>query len=472
MANEATKHMIVDLKTGYAYGLKLDAEGKCLGVQPLNTVIQTLDDRLVRKFGPVASGNAGTLRGEPETLPYGKTTYAVELSADGSAGSIFTLVWPNKKDADAGVLPAVAKTTLPDDLVKARIAPAPKALAAEDGADDDAKLKVALKKIDDMIGLDNAKRDIKQNIAVARFNRAKEELGVSTNPISRHMVFTGNPGTGKTTFAREVAKVYQALGFIEKAEVHEVKREDLVAGYVGQTALKTKEAIDKAKGGILFIDEAYALSRGSEGGGGGDGKDFGREAIDTLVAAMENMRDDLIVIVAGYTGPMKAFIEANPGLKSRFSTYIDFEDYGTPQLTQIMDFMLKERGYTIEPAAREHAIALIEEEKERAKKDFGNGRTVRNLVEKVEKELALRLEDEGKLSKNNGLSQEDLKAALTTITFADMAKVSLEGLKTKPTKGIGLGGSSEGPANGNIRPVAGLETTPTAKAKPKQPGIG
>src|SRR5690606_26773522 len=142
-----------------------------------------------------------------------------------------------------------------------------------------------------------SKRDIKQNIAVARFNRMKEELQIKSNPISRHMVFTGNPGTGKTTFAREVAKVYHALGFIDKPEVHEVKREDLVAGFVGQTALKTKEQIDKAKGGILFIDEAYALSR--EAGPGGDGKDFGREAIDTLVAAMENMRDDLIVIVAG-----------------------------------------------------------------------------------------------------------------------------------------------------------------------------
>lgn len=465
MANEVTKHMIVDLKTGHAYGLKLDGEGKCLGVQPLNTVLETLDNRLVNKFGPLVGGNAGSMRGEPDTLPFGKTTYAVELTADGAPGSIFTLVWPNKKDAQAGVLPTVAKNSLPDDLVKARIAPSPKALETGDNADEDAKLKTALKKIDDMIGLDSAKRDIKQNIAVARFNRAKEEMGVATNPISRHMVFTGNPGTGKTTFAREVAKVYQALGFIDKAEVHEVKREDMVAGYVGQTALKTKEAIDKAKGGILFIDEAYALSRGSEGGGGGDGKDFGREAIDTLVAAMENMRDDLIVIVAGYTEPMKNFIEANPGLKSRFSTYINFEDYSAPQLTQIMDFMLKERGYTIEPEAREHAIHLIEEEKQRAKKDFGNGRTVRNLVEKVEKELALRLEEEGKLSKSSGLTPDELKAELTTIRMVDMAKVNLEGLKAKPVKGIGLGGSSEPPANGN-NPAASLQGTPSAAKKP------
>jgi stage V sporulation protein K len=468
MANEVTRHLIVDLKTGFAYGIKLDAEGKCKAVQPLNTNIETLEGKLVQQFGPLAANNGNPGLRDPQTLPYSKTTYAVELSADGKPGSIFTIVWPSKKDAEAGVLPTVAKSGLPDDLVKARIAPAPKTPGSDDGADDDAKLKVALKNIDDMIGLGGAKRDIKQNIAVARFNRAKEDMGVSANPISRHMVFTGNPGTGKTTFAREVAKVYHALGFIEKAEVHEVKREDLVAGYVGQTALKTKEAIDKAKGGILFIDEAYALSRGSEGGGGGDGKDFGREAIDTLVAAMENMRDDLIVIVAGYTEPMKNFIEANPGLKSRFMTYINFDDYSVNELTDIMDFMLKERGYTIEPAARDHAILLVHEEKERAKKDFGNGRTVRNLVEKVEKELALRLEEEGKLSKNHGLAPEALKEALTTITLADVQKISLEGLKVKPVKGIGIGATE--PANVN-RPAA-LDSVPSAKTRRPKNAFG
>ncbi|MFN7114135.1 MAG: AAA family ATPase [Alphaproteobacteria bacterium] len=464
MANEVTRHLIVDLKTGFAYGIKLDAEGNCKAVQPLNTNIETLEGKLVQKFGPLASNNGAPGLRDPQTLPYSQTTYAVELSAEGKTGSIFTIVWPSKKDAEAGILPNVAKAVLPDDLVKARIAPAPKTANSGEGADDDAKLKEALRKIDDMIGLDGAKRDIKQNIAVARFNRAKEDMGVNTNPISRHMVFTGNPGTGKTTFAREVAKVYHALGFIEKPEVHEVKREDLVAGYVGQTALKTKEAIDKAKGGILFIDEAYALSRGSEGGGGGDGKDFGREAIDTLVAAMENMREDLIVIVAGYTEPMKNFIDANPGLKSRFMTYINFEDYPVKELTEIMDFMLKERGYTIEPAARDHAIGLVQEEKDRSKKDFGNGRTVRNLVEKVEKELALRLEEEGKLSKNHGLAPDELKAALTTITLADVQKVSLEGLKVKALKGIGLGASE--PANFNS--PSALDSVPSAKT-PKAP---
>ena len=265
---------------------------------------------------------------------------------------------------------------------------------------------------------------------------------------------------------------YHALGFIDKPEVHEVKREDLVAGFVGQTALKTKEEIEKAKGGVLFIDEAYALSRGSEGGGGGDGKDFGREAIDTLVAAMENMRDDLIVIVAGYTDPMKNFIEANPGLKSRFMTYINFEDYDQKDLTSIMDFMFKERGYTVEPEARDYAIQMIEDERVRAKKDFGNGRTVRNLVEKVEKELALRLEEENKLGKSHGLTTDELKKELTTIKMADMEKVNLEGLKAKPVKGIGLGGVFDASVKGdNNQPSAANANTPKS-AKRKAPGLG
>ncbi len=436
MATEFTKHLVIDLKSGFAYGIKLDADGNCKAVQPLNSAIESLDGRVIEKFGPLLSA------ANPEkanTLPYGKTTYAVEMTASGKGGEVFTIVWPKKEDADKGVLPHVAKKEMPDNLMEAGIAATPKALKDGKGAgiDDEATLKKALSNIEDMIGLDTAKRDIKQNIAVARFNRMKTELGLATKPISRHMVFTGNPGTGKTTFAREVAKVYHALGFIEKPVVHEVKREDMVAGFVGQTALKTKEQIDKAKGGILFIDEAYALSR--EAGPGSDSKDFGREAIDTLVAAMENMREDLIVIVAGYPEPMKKFIDANEGLKSRFMTYINFDDYNMPQLGQIMDFMLKERGYTMTPEARDLSMKLLEDEQQRAKQSFGNGRTVRNLVEKAEKELALRLEDEHKLDKNSGLTIDELKKELTTLTLTDLKKITLQGLGAKaPDRPIGF----------------------------------
>jgi AAA+ superfamily predicted ATPase len=462
-SSQITKHLVVDLQTGFAYGIKLDAEGKCKGVQPLNVAIETLDGRLVNKFGPAA----GNKPAQPaaNTVPYGKTTYAIEMTQDGSTGEIFTLVWPKKEDADKGALPVVVKKELPDDLVKAGIAPNPPTTKGQKGAgvDNEEALKEALKSIETMIGLDKAKIDIKQNIAVARFNKMKQEMGLPTKPISRHMVFTGNPGTGKTTFAREIAKVYHALGFIDKPTVHEVKREDLVAGYVGQTALKTKEAIDKAKGGILFIDEAYALSRD----GGSDSKDFGREAIDTLVAAMENMREDLIVIVAGYPEPMKRFIDANEGLKSRFMTYINFEDYGVPALGQILDVMLKDRGYTMDADARAYAMKLMETEKTRAKESFGNGRTVRNLVEKAEKELALRLQDENKLGKDHGLSEADLKKALTTITLKDMQGVSLDGLNTKGSSGISFsfGDAIKKPANDAEKPKTPLAPAGKNNAK-------
>jgi SpoVK/Ycf46/Vps4 family AAA+-type ATPase len=383
------------------------------------------------------------------------------MREDGGNGQLFTIVWPQQAEAERGVMPVIARKDFPSDLVKAGFARPPAGAAARGGGlDNDDELKAALANIDNMIGLDSAKRDIKQNIAVARFNRLKEELGLSAKPISRHMVFTGNPGTGKTTFAREVAKVYHALGFIEKPEVHEVKREDLVAGFVGQTALKTKEQIEKAKGGILFIDEAYALSRES---GVTDSKDFGREAIDTLVAAMENMRDDLIVIVAGYTDPMKNFIDANPGLKSRFMTYINFADYSLPELGKIMDVMVSDRGYTMTPEAREHAMKLLNDEKSRAQKDFGNGRTVRNLVEKAEKELALRLESEKKLSKDHGLSDEGIRAALTTITLADVKAVSLQGVNAKQRPGFSFGSSARKPDNDNP-PQAGLEGVPMSRS--------
>ena len=464
-SNKITKHLVVDLQTGFAYGIRLDADGKCKGAQPLNVAIEALDGRVITKFGPTVDDKPSAP--QSDRVPYDKTTYAIEMTDDGKTGEIFTIVWPSKKDADQGAFPEVIKRELPDDLVKAGIAPPPKSVKGQKGAgiDNEEDLKEALKSIDSMIGLDQAKKDIKQNIAVARFNKMKEEMGLPAKPISRHMVFTGNPGTGKTTFAREIAKVYHALGFIDKPVVHEVKREDLVAGFVGQTALKTKEAIDKAKGGILFIDEAYALSRD----GGNDSKDFGREAIDTLVAAMENMREDLIVIVAGYPEPMKRFIDANEGLKSRFMTYINFEDYGLPELGEIMDAMLKDRGYTIDAEARAHVMKLMDDERTRAKASFGNGRTVRNLVEKAEKELALRLQDENKLGKDHGLSEAEIKKALTTITLKDVAAISLQGLSSKgASREIGFtfgAASTKAPAN-DLKPETPLVPAGKKNAKP------
>jgi AAA+ superfamily predicted ATPase len=454
MPKPLTRYHAIDLKTNITYGFDLDAKGNCVAIQPMRTVIRNKEDEDSVVFDPI---NA--------PLPFGKTITAVEMNGN-FVGQIFTMVWPTEAAFEKGARPQITKKFLPGDFVRAGIAAPPRPTPGGPGKpepDMDAALAEAMKTIDSMIGLDSAKRDIKQNIAVARFNKVKEELGIATNPISRHMVFTGNPGTGKTTFAREVAKVYKALGFIKKDTVHEVKREDLVAGYVGQTALKTKEAITKAKGGVLFIDEAYALSRLADSPGGSN--DFGREAIDTLVAAMENMRDDLVVIVAGYEEPMKKFIDANEGLKSRFMTYIKFEDYTAMQLGEILDVMIKDRGYTLEPEARAHAMSLLEKEKKRVQpKDFGNGRVVRNLVEKAEKELAERLEKEGALSTGHGgLTQPELRKALTTLTLADLKGVSLDSL-TAPG---GSGGFDFGGKKQQL-PANDTKSSPSASAAPKK----
>jgi Cdc6-like AAA superfamily ATPase len=264
------------------------------------------------------------------------------------------------------------------------------------------------------------------------------EIGMDVKPISRHMVFTGNPGTGKTTFAREVAKIYHALGFLKSDKVVEATREDLIAEYTGQTAPKVRKKMDEARGGVLFIDEAYSLVRDKSAF-----RDvFGTEAIDTLVAGMENMRDEMVVIVAGYPEPMKKFIDANEGLKSRFVTYISFEDYSMGQLGEIMDLMAAERGYSLAADARDHVINLLEKEKAACEKkfrradtdadgsSFGNARDVRTLVEAAEKALAFRLDSAGAFRPEHGMTAEERKALLSTITLADVAGLSLDGIKT------------------------------------------
>ena len=228
--------------------------------------------------------------------------------------------------------------------------------------------------LDSLVGLDDVKKDIKNLINLVKVRRLRKENGLPIPPMSLHMVFMGNPGTGKTTVARIISGLYAAIGVLEKGQLIEVDRSGLVAGYVGQTALKTQEVIKSALGGVLFIDEAYSLASGGE-------NDFGREAIETILKAMEDHRDELIVVVAGYDGPMEKFINSNPGLQSRFNKYFYFPDYNGEQLLYIFKGQCKKNGYALTEEAEAEAKAMFEELYENRGENFGNGRDVRNVFE-------------------------------------------------------------------------------------------
>ena len=228
--------------------------------------------------------------------------------------------------------------------------------------------------LNSLVGLEEVKKDIKNLMNLVKVRKLRQENELPVPPMSLHMVFMGNPGTGKTTVARLVSGLYAAIGVLSKGQLVEVDRSGLVAGYVGQTALKTQEAIKSALGGVLFIDEAYSLSSGGE-------NDFGREAIETILKAMEDHRDDLIVIVAGYTGPMEKFLSSNPGLESRFNKYFFFPDYNGEQLMAIFQSQCKKNGYVLTEEAEKAAVAMFTQLYEERDDNFGNGRDVRNCFE-------------------------------------------------------------------------------------------
>lgn len=255
----------------------------------------------------------------------------------------------------------------------------PVAVAAKTPGDEPEKPKEpeksGMEELNELVGLKTVKHDVEELIGLAKVRKMREEKGMKAVPMSLHLVFSGNPGTGKTTVARILGKLYKEIGILSTGQMIETDRSGLVAGYVGQTAIKTQKKIQEAMGGILFIDEAYMLNQKDE--------NFGQEAIDTILKAMEDHRDEFIVIVAGYTQLMKDFVESNPGLKSRFNKFFEFPDYTVDELQAIFELQCKKYQYKLteeaDKAVREEIIRLEESKGE----NFANAREVRNLFEKI-----------------------------------------------------------------------------------------
>jgi probable Rubsico expression protein CbbX len=283
--------------------------------------------------------------------------------------------------------------------------------AVDDGKADvgtvvrDSRIQEVLDELDsEFVGLKKVKQRIREIAALLVIDRLRSEMGLSTEAPTLHMSFTGSPGTGKTTVALRIAAILHRLGYIEKGQLIAVTRDDLVGQYVGHTAPKTKEAVNKSLGGVLFIDEAYYLHRPE------NERDYGQEAIEVLLSAMETHRDEFVVVMAGYKEPMNDFFLANPGMGSRIAHHIDFPDYTPEELMQIADMMFERQTYQLSDDAREAFLEYIERRVEQPR--FAHGRSIRNAIDRARMRQAMRLFDsESELTKDDlvTIEAEDIR---------------------------------------------------------------
>ncbi|MFC0628883.1 AAA family ATPase [Kribbella deserti] len=362
-------------KVAYAEALAELASAACTLGEPTMRVVGNasvaaaaqLQAAGARPLLPGTSPQAGTPSLSGTALPGGTTTSSGTTASGGSAG-LGGSAGPG--GSAVGVQPEAEQAVV----------------AAEAEAEPQRTVEELLAELDALTGLERVKREVHRQVAVLRVEKLRTEAGLKSPTITRHLVFVGNPGTGKTTVARLVSGIYKALGLLSKGQLIEVDRSELVAGYLGQTAVKTAEVVASAAGGVLFIDEAYSLTAGA---GGAD--QYGREAVDTLVKEMEDRRDDLVVIVAGYPEPMADFIAANPGLASRFRTTIEFDDYTDGELIDILVGLARNADYELVPDAVDAFVTILQHTPRGP--SFGNGRFARNMLEAAIGRHAWRLRD-------------------------------------------------------------------------------
>lgn len=367
-------------------------------------VIETLISNNMRRVADDFWGTPATNRADKQQNP----------SPQNQGSQPFTPQSPSKQPASPQT---PAQKPSKADAAASADASQPEPLPVEDI--DDLK-----KELNELIGLDGVKKEVNNLINMVTVHKMRQQHGLKSTDMSLHMVFSGNPGTGKTTIARMMARIYRSLGILSKGQLVEVDRSGLVAGYVGQTAAKTTKVIESALGGVLFIDEAYALNSKSE-------NDFGQEAINTLLKAMEDHREDLVVIVAGYDGLMDSFIQSNPGLESRFNRFLHFDDYSVDEMMAILDLRLKKGQYTLDEAGRA-AVKEYIEASNTSSISFGNARGIRNIFEKLLVEQANRLSSQtSQLSKEElmCITEADVLAARandTQLAKAEQAKKQME----------------------------------------------